>query len=55
MNKKKPDWKFILPFLAALAVFLFAAVKLGLNLWEYYQGSKQYQMLEHSMVFIMEF
>lgn len=51
MNKKKPDWKFILPFLAALAVFLFAAVKLGLNLWEYYQGSKQYQMLEHSMVF----
>lgn len=51
MNKKKLDWKFTLPFLAALAVFLFAAVKLGLNLWEYYQGSKQYQMLEHSMVF----
>lgn len=48
--RRKLDWKFILPFVAALAVFLFAAIKLGLLLWEYYQGEQQYQKLESSVV-----
>ena len=48
--RRKLDWKFILPFAAALAVFLFAAIKLGLLLWEYYQGEQQYQKLESSVL-----
>ena len=46
MKRKKTDWKFMLIFLAALAVFLFAAVKLGLLLMEYGKGQQEYQELE---------
>lgn len=48
--RKKPDWKFTVPFLIAFAVFLFAAVKLGLMLWEYYKGGQEYRHLEKSAV-----
>lgn len=48
--KNKPDWKFILPFFAALAVFVYGAVKLGVLFWEYYQGEQQYQKLENSVI-----
>ncbi|MEY8391095.1 class B sortase [Lachnospiraceae bacterium 45-W7] len=47
--KTKPDWKFILPFFAAFAVFVFAAARLGMILWGYYQGEQQYQKLMHSV------
>ena len=52
--RKKFDWKFIIPFLLALAVFLFAAVKLGMLLWEYYKGGREYQQIEQSVVSITE-
>ncbi len=50
MVRKKTDWKFILMFLVALAVFLFAAVKLGLILLEYYQGEQTYLKLNKFVV-----
>lgn len=36
-------------FSAAVLVFLFAAVKLGMLLWEYYTGNQEYQHLEESV------
>lgn len=48
--RTKPDWKFILPFLAALAVFVFSAVRLGTIFWGYYQGEKQYQKLADAVM-----
>lgn len=52
--KGRIDWKFIIPFLLALVVFLFAAVKLGMLLWEYYKGSQEYRQIEESVVSIEE-
>lgn len=49
MNKKKIDWKFWVVFSAAFLVFLFAAVKLGMLLWEYYTGNQEYHHLEESV------
>ena len=46
MGRKTKDWKFRITFLAALAVFIFAAAKLGLSFWEYHKGAQQYQELE---------
>lgn len=46
MGRKYRDWKFRITFLAALAVFIFAAVKIGLSFWEYHKGAQQYQELE---------
>lgn len=46
MGRKYSDWKFRITFLAALAVFIFGAVKLGLSLLEYHKGAQQYQELE---------
>lgn len=48
--RKSFDWKFIVPFLIALTVFLFAAVRLGMLWWEYHKGSQEYQKIEESMV-----
>ncbi len=50
--KRQVDWKFIIPFLLTLAVFLFAAVKLGMLLWENYKGGREYQQIEESVVSI---
>ena len=47
--RKKPDWKFIVPFLIAFAVFLVAVIKLGMLLWEYYKGGR-YRDLKESVV-----
>ena len=46
VRKKQPDWKFILPFFAALAIFIFAAAKLGMIYWEYSKGTQEYQALK---------
>lgn len=54
MNRDKTDWKFWIIFLAAAAVFLFAAVRLGMLLWEYHTGSREYQSLEESVGFLDE-
>lgn len=48
--RKKPDWKFIVPFLIAFAVFLVAVIKLGMLLWEYYKGGREYRDLKESVV-----
>lgn len=53
--KRQVDWKFIIPFLLTLAVFLFAAVKLGLLLLEYYKGNQEYRQIEESVVSIEEY
>lgn len=49
LNREKTDWKFWAFFLAALMVFLFAAAKLGMLLWEYHLGDREYQNLEESV------
>lgn len=43
--KKNIDWKFIIPFLLALAVFLYAAVRLGMLMWEYHKGDSEYRQI----------
>lgn len=48
--RKRFDWKFIIPFLIAFAVFLFTAVRLGMLWWGYYKGNREYQKLEESVV-----
>ncbi len=48
MRKKQLDWKFILPFFAALAVFIFAASRLGMLYWEYSKGAREYQALKEA-------
>lgn len=45
-QKKHRDWKFRIIFLTALAVFLFAAVNLGLLFLDYYKGEQEYKGLE---------
>lgn len=54
MNKRQIDWRFWLIFLTALAVFLFAAAKLGMLLREYGKGSREYRELEKSAVSVDE-
>ncbi len=51
---KRLDWKFVLPFLSAFAVFLFAAVRLGIIWWEYREGSIEYRKLEEAVVSAVE-
>ncbi|MCI8300626.1 MAG: class B sortase [Lachnospiraceae bacterium] len=48
--KHTPDWKFILPFFAALAVFVFSAARLGMIFREYDRGKQQYQKLKSAVV-----
>lgn len=45
IKRKRIDWKFTIIFLAAAAVFIFAAVNLGKIFWEYYQGEQAYEEL----------
>ncbi len=52
--KKQIDWKFLIPFLLTFAVFLFAAVKLSLLMWEYFKGNQEYRQIEESVVSIEE-
>ena len=51
MEKKKTDVKFLIVFLAALAVFVYAAVQLGIIFMEYYKGEQTYGRLEGFTVF----
>lgn len=52
--KRQVDWKFIIPFLLTLAVFLFTAAKLGMLFWEYHKGDREYQQIEQFVVSIEE-
>ena len=53
MKNNRIDWKFIIKFLAALAVFVFALVKLGIFFFEYYQGEQEYQKLKKSVLSVL--
>lgn len=50
MKNRKIDWKFWIIFVITLGIFLFAAVRLGIILWEYYKGGQEYRDLEKSVL-----
>lgn len=54
MKNRKIDWKFWIIFVITLGIFLFAAVRLSIILWEYYKGSREYRELEKSAVSVDE-
>lgn len=50
MKKKQADRRFLPLFLMALAVFCYAAVRLGLIFMEYYQGQQEYGKLAETVL-----
>lgn len=51
MKNRRIDWKFWIIFVITLGIFLFAAVRMGIILWEYYKGGQEYQRLEESVLY----